>query len=441
MPAMLCFDQWRKGCSRKDMQAELLRMQRIKNEIYTSVSYANNYTKLHIIHAWLHGGKATYCKTHLSFRDSKTLTFAEKAVKIDGRIFQVLPQAHKYTHLKIRACSQILIFGTMLCKTMEKSFLQYLFEGFFILPFGSELNMVKKIFESKTTWNSLLTIDFRCIYFFPWYVRNDVNFCRMVIQLGKTLNLPGILWVPQEIRNDLDVARWALEQDTRTFRYLSYELRCNEDLLRQALLKGETKALLITSKELYSRMSIIRLAVVVISDPSDLPFEIRNDPLKILEAVKGAPEEIGQKLSEWFLGDPALDAIFKFGVQLMWPQKTGPLLDGSLTLDRLYKLCDHPRATKNDEQILVSDKFNLLRVKLEQLLKCPICFEIVGDSAKQCGRGHLLCNTCFEELMRHASVSIRCPICRYCGGFDETFHTSLLGSAVASIVHSESPKS
>jgi hypothetical protein len=49
---------------------------------------------------------------------------------------------------------------------------------------------------------------------------------------------------------------------------------------------------------------------------------------------------------------------------------------------------------------------------LRELCKCPVCFDYNDTECKTCQNGHIVCSSCYKDLISQFGDNVECPLCR-----------------------------
>ena len=411
---------------------EISRIQELSARSYAESRQVSSWTRVDFINIWLGQGPELY--KSLDWDLKGWWYFAEAAIKIDGRIFQVLrPAMRRNKHLHLLALAQINTFCSAVCKNAPKSFLEYLSEGTSRIQ-DSTQKLQSFALQQRWVYENIVANDLRSVRFFPMVVQQDLSFVKFVIICAKSIQYPGILFILPSFLDDLQFLRWAIREDSRTFKYLNLSLRSNKELVCEALLSGDTQALKVASDDLQQNEFIIRLAIILSKEQNDLPNDVKQNPGLIIKALSSAPVEVAFKVLNWDMGNYILNDLFRASIHTLWPTFSNENIDHNLTrqLQEIFVWLYHKPhdiyASKDQETCRDFKK------SVAELLKCPICLEKLGKMPKQCTRGHLLCLSCLKQLNFFSKGRASCPICRCRGGESGGFHTSLLASSLASLL-------
>ena len=411
----------------------------LQNQVLEDSREKNTFLHVTFLKTWLAQGHSLY--GDLNWHLKGWWYFAEMGVKIDGRIVQVLREPLKRNrHLQLLASGQILNYASNICKTAPKPFLEYVYTGELVMPVNGFIDKIH-LFAMQITWvwQQIIENDLRNIAFLPESVQHNAECVKHAIQIGKSAEKPGIFYVPSCFLSDISVACWAINQDPRSFKYLSYKLRTNKELLCAALLCGDIQAINATSEALRYDDHVLHLLILLVEKQEDLPKKIQNNPFEIIKAARGVPIDVVVKISKWRMDNEIIDHMYQLSIRILWPQIGNVNFDPMILLTLLENICKYLRASNNLTGASLmqyegnSDEKNI-RDQIEQLIRCPICLERLDKDAKQCTRGHLLCSSCLTKLIAYSVELPKCPICRSKGGENGGFHTSLLASSLTSLL-------
>uniref|UniRef100_A0A0N5AI10 Helicase ATP-binding domain-containing protein n=1 Tax=Syphacia muris TaxID=451379 RepID=A0A0N5AI10_9BILA len=71
-------------------------------------------------------------------------------------------------------------------------------------------------------------------------------------------------------------------------------------------------------------------------------------------------------------------------------------------------------ATKNRQSVLFSKLRYLTKLRNENAIECPVCYELVKDTWLVFPCAHCVCSVCYGGILRgKQSEKIRCPVCRF----------------------------